>query len=189
MYKSSKDTCYTITKKDSNTLKSSVDVYFTLEKVQVGFKLNSITGNDVAGKKTICLFDYVALQNIDKYMITLVAQGEVTKDFSINVVTELNGAKTSNKNLVAPDSANIKLVDPNWFYYNPIFENVFTIDDNTEADLYACDVISSCYPLQPTETNPSNLALPDKLKNELNKSPFFQIRGHTTSPNIKVVTS
>ncbi|KAH9393995.1 hypothetical protein TYRP_021121, partial [Tyrophagus putrescentiae] len=60
-----RDICYIISKNDSaivETAASSVDVYLTLE-----------------GAKRI------ALQGIDKYMITLVVQGEVTADFSLQI--------------------------------------------------------------------------------------------------------
>lgn len=170
-----RDICYIISKNDSaivETAASSVDVYLTLEGAKVGFKLETITKNEIS--KKICLFERIALQGIDKYMITLVVQGEVTADFSLQIKYQrLIHDEREFKSLESPNG---ELNNPyQWFYYNSLFDNTLTTDD-LHAKLIACDVVSSCYPFIRSVDGPNKFELPDNVKRELAKSPFFQIR-------------
>lgn len=171
------DMCYTIAK--SNAV--AIEIYLTFEGVQSGTHLTTLTSN----QKKFCISDFIALQNLIKYQLTILVPQRVDKAFELFIEAKAESHKFQ---LKAPiRSIHDQLADvitDGWYFYHPHFSfeiHGFEAKAEDQAKFWLCDIVSNCFPydLQRDEHHRSAVySISPLVKSILDKSPFVRIKSN-----------
>jgi len=182
------DTCYTLF---STQRIPNIDVYFTFEGVSQGIHLNSLntlTHNQML--ISFCINDFLALRNLKKYQLTLVAPGTNPSEFEIALVKKSHPGRFEDRIRTprqTPAEETEEQITGSWYYFHQaLFDYQINYDVKfapMPARFWICDVVASCFEYSMYLSNPPQnnykyayYTMPYQFQHILAQSPFVRIQ-------------